>query len=90
MLKDVISVIPLERYQLKLRFEDGLEGVVDVTEIITLEGVFEPLRDQDFFNQVRIDSETGVVCWPNGADLDSVVLYSRVTGQAIESVLKAL
>lgn len=61
-----------------------------MSEIIELDGVFEPLRNPDYFNQVRNNSETGVVCWPNGADLDSVVLYSRVTSKAIKSILKAL
>lgn len=46
-------------------------------------GVFEPLRDPAFFAQVRVDPEAGTLVWPNGADLDPLVLHSRVTGRPI-------
>ena len=32
MLKDIVEVRPLENYQLYLRFEDGAEGVVDLSK----------------------------------------------------------
>ena len=32
MLKDIVEVRPLEGSQLYLRFEDGAEGVVDVSQ----------------------------------------------------------
>ncbi len=36
---------------------------------------FDPLADPDFFAQVRVDDELGTVVWPNGADLDPLVLH---------------
>lgn len=36
MLKDIISVQPLENHQLHLKFEDKQEGVVDISQIIEL------------------------------------------------------
>ncbi len=30
MLKDIVAAQPLENYRLHLRFEDGIEGVVDL------------------------------------------------------------
>jgi hypothetical protein len=68
---------------LHLRFEDGVEGVVDLAPLLSFRGVFEPLRDPAYFAQVRIDSELGSVTWPNGADLDPDVLYARITGKPI-------
>jgi hypothetical protein len=32
MLKDIVSVKPLDGYRLHLGFEDGVEGVVDVAQ----------------------------------------------------------
>lgn len=83
MLKDVVEVRPLDGYRLWLRFEDGIEGTVDVAEMIHFQGVFAPLRDRENFLEVHVDSEIGTICWPNGADLDPDVLYSCVTGEPI-------
>ncbi len=34
MLRDVISVKPLANYELRVTFDDGVEGVIDVAEMI--------------------------------------------------------
>jgi hypothetical protein len=78
MLKDVISVIPSDPYRLQIRFENGVEGIVALNELVPFEGVFAPLRDPSEFRKVRVHPELGVVFWPNGADLDSDVLYARI------------
>ena len=44
------------------------------------DSVFEPLNDPGFFSQVRVDDDAGTIVWPNGADLDPLVLHSKVTG----------
>lgn len=70
----VTSVQVLGHYQLRLGFSDGSSRDVDLTG--TLHGpVFEPLTDPDFFAQARVDEELGTVVWPNGADLDPLVLH---------------
>lgn len=80
MLKDIVAVKPLNDYQLSIRFEDGVEGIVDVGPLVSFQGVFAPLRDKTFFDRVRVNSDTGTICWENDADLDPDVLYSKVTG----------
>lgn len=83
MVHDIIEVRPLDRYRLALRFDDGVEGVVDVSARVPFDGVFAPLEDPEFFGQVRINKELGTIVWPNGADLDPVVLYRLVKGEAV-------
>ena len=83
MLPNVISVTQIGPYRLRLCFDDGAEGEVDIQEMTTFEGVFEPMSDPRFFSQVRVDPEAGTIVWPNGADLDPLVLHSRVTGKPI-------
>jgi hypothetical protein len=83
MLNDVIEVKPLDGYRLALHFEDGATGEVDVAGLVEFHGVFAPLMDKDYFDQVRIDPDLGTVVWPNGADLDPDVLYSRATGEPL-------
>ncbi len=84
MLKDITEVQPLENYHLRLRYEDGVEGVVDIAGLIRFTGVFAPLKDLEYFAQVRVNPELGTICWPNDADLDPDVRYARITGESIQ------
>ena len=70
-LPRVTDVVVVGHYRLRLTFDDGLVRDVDLS---ALRGpVFEPLADPDFFAQVVV--EGGTVVWPNGADLDPLVLH---------------
>ena len=84
MLKDISSVQALENYQLHLKFEDNQEGVVDISQLIEFTGIFAPLQDLAYFNQVKLNPEWGTIHWENGADLDPDVLYSIVSNQPIQ------
>lgn len=83
MLKDIVEATPLEGYRVRLRFEDGVVGELDLAEIIRFEGVFAPLKDLPRFRELSVHPDLGTIYWPNGADLDPAVLYARVTGSAI-------
>jgi hypothetical protein len=83
VLKDLVFAKALGGYCLLLRFEDGVEGLVDLAREISFQGVFEPLLDVNYFAQVHVDPELGTVAWPNGADLDPGVLYGEITGTAV-------
>ncbi len=83
MLKDIIAVQPLDGYKLSLRFEDGVEGTVDLAKTIRFEGVFAPLQERGYFVQVRVNPELGTIVWPNDADLDPDVLYALVSGEPL-------
>ena len=83
MLKDITEVRHLGGHRLFLRFEDGVEGAIDLASSLTFEGIFEPLRDARHFAEVSVNREIGTVVWPNGADLDPDVLYALVRGLAL-------
>jgi len=70
-------------YQLFLCFEDGMEGFVDVSQLIQFSGIFAPLHNQVYFAQAQIHPEPGTVIWQNGADLDPDVLYAIVANSPI-------
>ena len=64
-------------YVIWLRFSDGLAGEVDLRD--ELDGpIFEPLRDIDFFQSVRLHPELHTIVWPNGADFAPEFLHERV------------
>jgi len=78
MLRDVVAVKASGDSRLWLRFDDGVEGEVDVSRLIAFDGVFEPLRDPRVFSAVSVNQDLGTIVWPNGADLDPMVLYEHV------------
>lgn len=84
MLIDIVEAQPLEPYRIHLRFADGVEGVVDLAQMVEFHGIFGPLRDPERFREVSVNSELGTIVWPNGADLDPDVLYASVTGKQID------
>jgi hypothetical protein len=78
MLHDIVDVKPLRPHKLHIKFDDGVTGEVDVAQLIKFNGIFAPLKEPKHFAEVFVNRELGTVCWPNGADLDPVVLYSVV------------
>mgnify|MGYP000375871437 CR=1 FL=1 len=88
MLKDIVAVKLLTGYQLLLTFEDGVEGVVDISQLIEFSGIFAPLQDQATFAQVQLHPELGTLIWQNGADLDPDVLYALVSRQPLPTYTK--
>ena len=87
MIHDVTAIEHLDEYRLRLTFDDGAQGDVDIAGLVRFDGVFEPLRDLTEFRKVRVDAESGTIAWPNGADLDPLVLYSKATGVELEELL---
>lgn len=87
MNEDIVKVKSTGGYRLRLWFKDGTTGDIDMGEIIKFRGVFKPLKDPEYFKKVRVNPELGCIEWDSGADLDSLALYSKVTGRPIESFL---
>lgn len=84
MLKDIVEVSVRAPYRLWIRFEDGVNGEVDVAAVTGFAGVFAPLREEAAFAGVTVNTELGSVQWPNGADLDPDVLYALLSGVQVK------
>ena len=89
MLKDIVEATWLEGYRVRLRFEDGVAGDLDLSNVIRFDGIFAPLKDPIRFRELRVHPELGTIYWPNGADLDprdepQVRLAIRGSAQGIE------
>lgn len=80
-----LNVLP--QWQLAVTFNDGLNGIVDVSALVNGEdaGVFEALRDSAFFAQTYL--ECGAVAWPNGADLAPDTMYREIKRSGMWRVL---
>jgi hypothetical protein len=80
---DVTHVKYLNHHNLEIGFSNGFVGVVNIDEIVSnYDGVFQPLSDPTYFSQVRLETDIGSICWPNGADLCPDVLYAFASNQA--------
>lgn len=78
MLVDVVEVKVLEGYKLFLRFENNVQGEVDISKIVAFKGVFKKLKDREYFKKVVVDKEVGTICWHNGADIAPCALYEYI------------
>lgn len=76
-LVHVTSVESLGDHRLRLTFEDGAEGELDLSSW-EWRGVFEPLEDPSYFALVTLDEELGTIVWPNGADIAPETLHTWV------------
>ncbi len=83
-----IAVRALENYRIWLRYDDGVEGHVDLSDLAG-HGVFEAWEDLAFFRSVRIASH-GAVQWGSDIDLCPDALYMRLTGKSPEELFPAL
>ena len=74
----------IDGYKISLTFDDKKIKIVDLEPYLD-KGVFLPLRDQKYFNRVRLISNTLV--WPNEADFCHDVLYE--IGKDVEEETKS-
>jgi len=56
----------MEGYAVHVRFEDSTSADVDLSYLLDYGGVFDPLRDPEYFRQLRADPDAGTIVWPNG------------------------
>ena len=64
-------------YRIKVKFNNGLEGVLDLEDELWGE-VFEPLKELSNFQNFIIDKELQTIVWPaTGADLAPESIYEQ-------------
>ena len=83
-MKEITSVEALPNYRLKLRYNDGVEGVVDLSKEVG-KGVFKAWEDPEVFKKVRI-GDFGQPEWPGEIDLCPDALYMEITGMTVEQM----
>jgi len=79
----LLEATPGDDHLVRVRFEDGLVAEVDLSYLLDYGGVFEPLRDRQYFRQLRADAEAGTIVWPNEADIAPEALYALAKRQVV-------
>ena len=75
-------------YRIWLRYDDGTEGEVDLSDLAG-RGVFAAWNDAAFFASVRLGSH-GAVEWGSDIDLCPDAMYLRLTGKTPDDFLQAV
>ncbi|HEX3240096.1 MAG TPA: DUF2442 domain-containing protein [Solirubrobacterales bacterium] len=75
---DLVEAVPLDGYEVHLKFADGIAGDVDLSYLLDYGPVFEPLRDIEYFRQLRVTEFADTIEWPNEADIAPETLYDHV------------
>lgn len=78
----LIEATPKDGYEVLVRFDDGLSARVDLSYLLEYGGVFEPLRDPEYFRSLHLDPEGGTITWPNEADIAPETLYLHAQRRA--------
>ena len=76
-----IQVEARKNYRIWIQFEDGVEGEVDLSNIVERGGLFKEWEDRSFFESVWIP-EDDVVKWGDSDfhELCGDSLYMKITG----------
>jgi CubicO group peptidase (beta-lactamase class C family) len=74
----VAEVEALAGWRLRVRHNDGVAGVVDMSKLVHAghAGMFAALRDESLFSQVYLD--LGAVTWPGEIDLAPDAMHDEI------------
>ena len=73
----IVAVRPLAQYRVWIRFLDGIEGEVDLSDLVG-KGVFALWNDPAQFARVSIDPQSHTLTWPGGIDICPDTLYQDI------------
>ncbi len=85
----LIEAVPLEGYSVHLRYADGLAADIDLSYLVGRGEVFEPLRDIEYFRQLKVEEFGVTIEWPNEADIAPETLYDHVQRAVYERRVQA-
>jgi hypothetical protein len=83
-----IEVKALDDYRLRVKYSDGVAGVVDLSDFAG-QGVFALWNDYREFEKVHI-GPGGEIAWSDQIDMCPDAIYMRITGQKPEDVFPKL
>ena len=83
-----IEVRALAEYRIWLRYDDGVRGEVDLSDLAG-RGVFSAWTDPAVFQSVHLGSH-GAIEWGTEIDICPDSLYMKLTGKTPEEMFPAL
>ena len=87
-MKRIVFARALPGYRLQLRFDDGVEGAVDLSADVD-KGVFSIWRDLEVFSRFRVERNGRALVWSDEVDACADALYLEITGMTAEELWSA-
>lgn len=75
----ITDVIPDKNMNLIVRFENGITKRYDVKQLLTQFPMYEKLKDEAFFKNVKIDCGGYAISWDSDIDISEVELWEGGT-----------
>lgn len=80
----VVEIRALPDYKIWVRYEDGVEGEIDLSSYVG-KGVFSAWNDPSFFEGVHV-SPHGSIAWSDDIELCADSIYLELTGKKPEEL----
>jgi Protein of unknown function (DUF2442) len=74
----ISSVNYIGDYTIRVKFEDGVEGDINLSDLIS-SGIFRELKDSNRFAQVFTTGYS--IAWSAELEIDAATIYSEITGK---------
>jgi hypothetical protein len=78
---NIIEAKPLENYKLFLKFDDGINGEIELSNLKG-KGVFEYWNDENNFKNFKIIDN--IIIWNDILDMDSNAFYLKIINKTFE------
>lgn len=83
----VIHVESMEKYRIRVEFDDGVEGIYNLSHLAG-KGIFIRWEEDNSFDNVFVDKESGAITWPEIGDIDTLQVYCKIRKINIEDFLR--
>ena len=77
MFHKVNNVSPLDNYQLSVHFWDGITKIYDVKPLFKIWPIFNQLKENNLFNEVKVDIGGYGISWNDEIDLSCDELWQN-------------
>ncbi len=90
MSLEPVSVEAREGYKIWLSFNDGVEGEIDVSDVVDYEW-FKPWKDRSVFENVSVTSPLDIT-WNGDVNMSmcAMSLYAELTGEQFDQVAEKM
>ncbi len=79
----------MEKYRIQLQFEDGVQGILELSDLAGKEA-FKQWDEDDNFSKVYINEESGAITWPGDLDIDTLTAWLMLKGLSYDEYKSSL